>query len=223
MNIARFTSRFLVLALAGAGAFVATEGRAETHVNVGVSVGVPMPHGYAQVSVGGSNYYYHRGTFYRPGPHGYYVVRAPRGCVVRTLPPYYTRVYYGGVPYFYYSGVYYQTAPGGYVVVDPPSTVVVTQSKSDPSVSTAPAPQQEEGYQTVWVGDVQYQFKDGQFFKKTADGLIWSEAPLGAVTKTLPPDAKSVWYQDIEYFESDDVYFRKTAEGFKVVNAPWKK
>jgi hypothetical protein len=218
--------RLLLLALTGAGTLATTEVRAETHVNVGVSVGAPLPHGYARVAVGSSHYYYNRGTFYRPGPHGgYYVVRAPRGAVVRTLPPYYRRVYWGGSPYYYYSGVYYQSSPGGYVVVEPPpSTVIVTQSPNPQAVGAGPTTEigKDEDYQTVWAGDVAYQFKDGQFFKKTADGLMWVEAPLGALTKTLPSDAKSVWYQDIEYFECDDVYFRKTADGYKVVTAPWK-
>jgi hypothetical protein len=228
MNMLRFaTPRLLLLSLAGAGLLTGVAPtRAESHVDVGISVGIPLPHGYAEVSVGRDRYYYHRGVFYRPGAHGYYVVRAPRGCIVRELPPYYSRVYFGAGVYYRYGEVYYQSCPGGYVVVDPPTTVVVNSAPAA-TVATAPAtavaPAKSEDYQSVWVGDTEFQFKDGQFFKKTPDGLVWTPAPQGAITKTLPNDARSVWYQDIEYFECDEVYFRKTPDGYKVVDAPWKK
>lgn len=225
-NLATF--RFLTLALTGVGAVAVPAVRAGQHVDVGVSIGVPFRHGYAVVSVGPERYYYHRGVFYRPGRHGYVVVRAPRGAIVRELPPYHSRVYVGSAVYYRYGDVFYQPCPEGYIVVDsplvvttPPSTTVVTPTPAP--ASPAPAAPISDDYQTVWVGEVQYQFRDGQFFKKTADGLVWTEAPVGAITKTLPPDARSVWYQDIEYFECDDVYFRKTPEGYKVVLAPWKK
>jgi hypothetical protein len=81
----------------------------------------------------------------------------------------------------------------------------------------------DEDYQSIWLNNTEYLFKDGQFFRKTPDGLIWTEAPLGALTKTLPADATSIWYEGTEYFETDNVYFRKTADGFKVVTAPWKR
>lgn len=224
MNLLRSaSSRAVLLALAAGGMLGAANlAKAESHVGIGLSVGIPLPHGYAEVNVGRDHYYYHRGVFYRPGPHGYYVVRAPRGGIVHELPPYYSRVYIGGSVYYRYGDVYYQTAPGGYVVVDPPSTVVV----SSPTPTTQPpaaGPEKGEDYQSVWVGDTEYQFKDGQFFKRTPEGMVWSPAPTGAITKSLPNDARSVWYQDIEYFESDDVYFRKTPDGYRVVEAPWKK
>jgi hypothetical protein len=208
--------------LFGLGAFSLTEARADSHVNVDLNVGIPLPHGYAEVSVGRDRYYYHRGTFYRPGRHGYEVVRAPRGCVVRELPPLYSRVYIGGSLFYRYNNVYYQSCPDGYVV-DPPSSVVVHVPAPAATVTPAAAPSKENDYQSVWVGDVEYQFKDGQFFKRTAEGLVWASAPLGAITKTLPADTRSVWYEDIEYFECEDVYFRKTPDGYKVIEAPWKK
>ena len=61
-------------------------------VRVGVSLGFELPHGYAEVRVGHDHYYTHRGVFYQRGPHGYVVVRAPRGAILRTLPPYCTRI-----------------------------------------------------------------------------------------------------------------------------------
>ena len=220
-TISSINLRVLVFGLTWFGSLWLADAKAESHVSVGVNVGVPLPHGYAEVSVGRDRYYYHRGTFYRPGRHGYEVVRAPRGCVIRELPPRYTRVYFGSSLYYRYDNVYYQSCPDGYVVVDPPSTVVVqvpAAATAKPSVSA-----KEDDYQSAWVGDVEYLFKDGQFFKRTSEGLVWAEAPLGAVTKTLPGDSRSVWYEDIEYFECDDVYFRKTPDGFKVIEAPWKK
>jgi hypothetical protein len=180
-------------------------------VHVGVSVGFELPHGYAEVRVGRDHYYEHRGVFYQRGPRGYYVVRAPRGAIVRALPAYYTRIYVGNVLYYRYGDVYYQQARDGYVVVDPPS------------VPSLPPVRPVEDYQKVYVGSAEYLFKNGQFFMKTPDGLVWTKAPVGALTPDLPPDAKSVWYQDIEYFDCGDVYFRKTPEGYKVVDAPWKK
>ncbi|HVZ65363.1 MAG TPA: DUF6515 family protein [Lacunisphaera sp.] len=180
-------------------------------VRVGVSVGLELPHGYAEVRVGRDRYFEHRGVFYRHGPHGYVVVRAPRGAVLRTLPPYYTRIYVGNVMYYRYGDVYYQPVRDGYVVVDPPAATPL------------PPVRPVEEYKSVYVGQAEYLFKDGQFFIKTPDGMVWVKAPIGAVTADLPPDAKSVWYQDIEYFDCDDVYFRKTPQGYKVVEAPWKQ
>jgi hypothetical protein len=218
-------SRVLLMALVGAGALTAGVAARADRVSVGVSVGVPLPHGYAEVHYGRDRYYYHRGYYYRPGPHGYVVVRPPRGIIVRELPPRCSRVYVGSTVYYRYDNVYYQPVSGGYVVVDQPPTVVVSQPAPAAVVPATPAPPATapEEYQSVWVGDVEYQFKDGQFFKKTADGLVWSPAPLGAITRTVPSDAQSVWYQDVEYFECDNVYFRKTPNGYQVVEAPWKK
>ncbi len=184
--------------------------RADSHVDIGLSVGVPLPHGYADVVVGRDHFYTHRGVFYRRGPHGFVVVRAPRGAIIRVLPPHCARVYVNSVVYYRFGDVYYQAVPQGYVVVDPPTAVAL------------PPPPPAPEYQSVWVGNTEYLFKDGQFFRRTQDGVVWTEAPLGAVTPTLPADATSVWYQDNEYFECDDVSFRKTPEGYKVVPKPWK-
>jgi hypothetical protein len=225
MKTLRSPRHLFLLAAAGFGALaLVSVAPAESHLDVGLSVGVPLPHGYADVSVGRDHYYYHRGVFYRPGAHGYFVVHAPRGAFIRELPPYYSRVYFGGSLYYRYGDVYYQSAPGGYVVVDAPTSVVV--SNPPPTAQAGPAPAaaaHPEDYQSVWMGDSEFLFKDGQFFKRTPEGIVWAPAPRGAVTKILPGDARSVWYQDIEYFECDEVYFRKTPDGYKVVDAPWKK
>jgi hypothetical protein len=200
----------LLASMVGVAALTTAELRADPRVSVGVSIGVPLPHGYLDVVVGREHFYSYRGTFYQRGPHGYVVVHAPRGAIVRELPPHCARVYVGRVVYYRYGDVYYQQVPRGYMVVEAPT------------VGHPPPPPADE-YQSVWVGNTELLFKDGQFFQKTPDGLVWTPAPLGAVTKTLPADATSVWYQDNEYFECDNVYFRKTPEGYKVVPEPWKQ
>src|SRR5512135_2935063 len=111
-------SMFLTTAV-GAAMLIGTEARADSHVDVGLSIGVPLPHGYMDVVVGRDHFYSHRGVFYRRGPHGFVVVRAPRGAVLRVLPPHCARVYVNNVIYFRYGDVYYQAVPQGYMVVDP--------------------------------------------------------------------------------------------------------
>jgi hypothetical protein len=199
----------LLAAVVGVAAITTAELRADPRVGVDVAIGVPLSHGFLDVVVGREHYYSYRGTFYRRGPHGLVVVRAPRGIVVGELPPHCARIYVGRVVYYRYGDVYYQQVPHGYMVVEAPT------------VEHAPPPPAEE-YQSVWVGPNEFLFKDGQFFQKTPEGMVWVAAPLGAVTKSLPTDATSVWYQDNEYFEVDNVYFHKTPEGYKVVPQPWK-
>ena len=220
MNIRNHLAlRALVFALVGAGALVeVNQLRADPEVRLGVSVGIPLPRGYAEINVGRERYFYHRGMYYRPGPHGYYVVRAPLGARIRELPAHCSRIYVGGLWYWRYGDVYYRQFEDSYVVVDSPVVV------SSPTVVAAqPPPPTPVVEQSVWVGKSEYIFKGGQFFRKTPEGLVWVEAPSGAITKVLPADAVSVWYQGVEYYEADEVYFRKTPDGFEVVNAPWKK
>lgn len=196
-----------VMLFAGVFAFPASSA---ARTSVGVDLGFELPRGHVRVSVGSERYYEHRGVFYQRGPRGYKVVSAPRGAYVRHLPPYYTRLYVRGVVYYRSGAVYYRAERDGYVIVDAP----VEEAKAPPL--RAP-----EAYQSVWLEDTEYLFKNGQFFRRTSDGLVWVEAPLGALTKELPTDAVGIWYEDVEYFECDEVYFRKTPEGYKVVPAPW--
>jgi hypothetical protein len=201
------------LSVPGAWGVAVPSARGESHG--GVSIGYRSPQGFAEISVGRERYYTRRGVFYRRGPRGYVVVRAPRGAVVRVLPPVYTRIYAGGAWYYRSGNVYYSAVPGGYAVVDAP--VTVAQAAPPPPVAVS------GDYQSVRVGDAEYLCKDGQFFRRSDDGLVWVEPPLGAITDALPADAQSIWYQRVEYFESDDVYFMKTPRGYQVVTAPWKK
>jgi hypothetical protein len=85
---------------------------------------VPRP--YCGVIVTGLTYYYHQGMFYRPGPSGYVIVRAPLGAVVPDLPPACQTVYINDETYYTYDTAYYTKAPGGYAVVTQP--VVITPS-----------------------------------------------------------------------------------------------
>ena len=206
----KFAPATVLLLTLAAGALSAVPS-AQADVRVGVSLGVELPRGYSEVRVGRDRYYTQRGVFYQRGPRGYVVVRAPRGAIIRTLPPHYTRIYVGSAVYYRYGDVYYQPVRDGYVVVDAPAA------------QPLPPPRPVEDYQSVWVGKQEYLFKDGQFFMKTPDGMVWTPAPMGAITRDLPSDARSVWYQNQEYFESDEVYFHKTPAGYEVVAAPWKK
>ncbi len=210
----RLLATITVLCAVAAPPLLTTKANADTHI--GFSIGLGFPRGAVEVVHGRDRFYMHRGLYYRYTPRGYMLVRPPRGIVIRTLPPFYTRIYIGNVLYYRCEDVYYRPAPEGYVIVDPPVTVVQAAPSPAPS---APAAE----YQSVWLGQKEFLFKDGQFFVKTPEGLVWTQAPLGAITRALPADTKSVWYQDIEYHECDDVYFRKTPDGYRVVQAPWKK
>ena len=90
-----------------------------------------LPKGYWTLRHGRSQYYYHHGTFYRRGPSGYIVVKAPIGAIVFGIPLGYHRFFIGGSLYFTYGGVYYRRAPSGYVVAEPPREVVVVEPPPD--------------------------------------------------------------------------------------------
>ncbi len=188
---------------------------ADPRVEVRGSIGLRLPNGAISISVGNSRYHYHRGTYYKKGKRGYVVASPPRGAVIRELPRGHTRIVIAGDVYYRYRGAYYRREPHGYIVVDAP--LVVREKTPTSTVETDPL----KNYQSVWVGDQELLFRDGQFFEKTPEGIVWIEAPIGAITPEIPADAVSVWYQDREYFDSDGVYFRKTPEGYKVVEKPW--
>lgn len=94
-------------------------------VRVGRRVTV-LPAGHRTVVVGGTNYYYRGGVYYRRGPSGGYVVAvAPVGAVVARRPRGYATVYVEDDPYYYYNGAYYVETDDGYIVVEPPEGVTV--------------------------------------------------------------------------------------------------
>lgn len=202
--------------LVGATAIPAS---ARSSVSVGVSVGVPLPHGYVEVYSGRDRYYYHRGHYYRPWRDGgYVVVRPPRGVIVREIPRNYTRVVVASGEYYRYDGIYYRRGPDGYVVVDTP----VEFAPREEAVVTPAAPANTE-YLSVWRDETEFFYKQGQFFKRTPEGMKWVDAPYGAISKSLPANPQSVWFQETEFFECDGAYFKKVPDGYKVVDAPWKR
>lgn len=79
-----------------------------------------IPAGHARVSVGPKRYHFHAGVFYKRGPRGYAVVRAPLGAVIMHLPVGYHTMIVAGATYFLFAGVYYRRASSGYVVVEAP-------------------------------------------------------------------------------------------------------
>ncbi len=88
----------------------------------GAAVIVTLPPGRTRVMVGGREYFYYRGLFYRSGPRGFFAVPAPIGARIGILPDGYTTVTIAGGPLFLYSGIYYRYDPAdkSYVVVNPP-------------------------------------------------------------------------------------------------------
>lgn len=187
--------------------------------SIGAYVGIQAPKGSVEIRVGNFSFRYNNGTFYKHTKHGYVVTKAPRGAIIHTLPPGCSRVVVGGYVYYSSNNVYYRQAPNGYIVVEEPvlvssgSTVVNTPVVvSEPVLSEL----------SVWQGEQELLVRDGQFFKNTAEGLVWVEQPVGALTRSLPEDATSIWYRDIEYFDVDGILFRKTPNGYKVVDSPWE-
>ncbi len=179
---------------------------------VDVSVGFRVPRGYIDVVVGREHFYHYRGVFYRRGPHDrLVVVRAPFGAVVRELPPHCVRFSIGPSIYFRFGDVFYRQVPTGYMVIAAPIG----------APAPAPLPAGAQEFLPVWAGPNECLFRDGQFFQRTPEGLVWMEVPYGAVARTPPPEAVVVWVQGVKYLQSDDVYFRETPQGFQVVPAPF--
>ena len=78
--------------------------------------------GRTKMIVGGREYFYGDGRFYRYGPRGYAVVSAPIGARLRVLPAGYVSFRIGRIPFFFALDTYYMFDPVArmYVVVEPP-------------------------------------------------------------------------------------------------------
>ncbi len=86
-----------------------------------------LPSGYQTEVIGGTQYYNHNGTYYRPRSGRYVVVEAPRNynrpsrhgdvVVVRQLPRGYRVVNHRGVRYYQVNDTYYEKRNSGYVQV----------------------------------------------------------------------------------------------------------
>ncbi len=82
-----------------------------------------LPRAHSRVKVAGLTYYYHKGIFYRPGPSGYVIVRAPLGAVVPDLPPACKTVRINGKTFYSHDNIFYQKKVRGYQVVTPPVVI----------------------------------------------------------------------------------------------------
>lgn len=92
---------------------------------------VRLPPRHRNLMVNRTRYFFDSGIFYRQGPRGYVVVRAPLGAILASVPLGSVSFVLGGTPYWYYSGVYYRRVPSGYTVVDAPPNAVITQESDD--------------------------------------------------------------------------------------------
>lgn len=99
---------------------------------------VRLPPKHRNLMVNRTKYFFDSGIFYREGPRGYVVVRAPAGAILASVPVGSLTFMLGGTPYWYYSGVYYRRVPSGYIVVDAPPDAVISQ-ESDDREDIAPA------------------------------------------------------------------------------------
>lgn len=103
-----------------------------------------LPPGYRTETIGGTRYYNHNGTYYRPQSDGYVVVEAPRtrysssesryenpysrydrrddrySETITQLPRGYREVDYRGTRYYQSNDTYYQQRGSGYIIVARP-------------------------------------------------------------------------------------------------------
>jgi hypothetical protein len=97
--------------------------RAEIRPHRRAAVLVNLPHEHVRMLVGGREFFYSRGVFYRTGPRGYVTIAAPIGARIKVLPEGFSSVTIGGAPFFLYYGTYYKYDPVEkvYVVANPPA------------------------------------------------------------------------------------------------------
>ena len=99
-----------------------------------------LPNGYLRLIMGGLEYFYWEGMFYRMRTNGYVVVPAPVGAVVTAIPQGSQPVMVDGVAYYNINGVTYMYTPYGYQVVPPPKLVIVknylVEQKADTVATT---------------------------------------------------------------------------------------
>ncbi|MFC0536258.1 DUF6515 family protein [Pelagicoccus mobilis] len=95
------------------------EADAKASLQVGTIIGYQLPASAVTIKVGNTRYHTHKGVYYRKTTHGYKVVKAPRGAIIRRLPLGYKRVVLRGKTYFRVRDVYYIKASKGYKVVIP--------------------------------------------------------------------------------------------------------
>jgi len=100
-----------------------------------------LPGDYIRLIMGGLEYYYWEGMFYRMMAGRYMVVQAPIGAVVTAIPQGIQPVIVDGVAYYNINGVTYMQTTYGYQVVPQPKTVViknyVTEQKNAGTIESA--------------------------------------------------------------------------------------
>lgn len=80
-----------------------------------------LPHGSFRFHIGELDYFFFDGFFYRPYSDGYFVVDAPIGAVVLSLPRLHFSFSLNGITYFRTGDTYYRRHhPRGYIVVPDP-------------------------------------------------------------------------------------------------------
>ena len=89
------------------------------------SLSPSLPESRRTVEVGGKEYVYFQGIFYREGPSGYTVVHAPVGARIPELPAGHSTLHNGEAEYYYYFGTYFAGADGAVTIVQPQPGVIV--------------------------------------------------------------------------------------------------
>lgn len=102
-----------------------------------------LPRGVMRIILGGLEYYYFEGLFYRATADHYVVVPAPVGAVVTAVPPGCQPVIVEGTPYYLINGNTYVYTGVGYQVVPPPKVLVIQPPPPEavvPVVTSVQAP-----------------------------------------------------------------------------------
>jgi len=92
-----------------------------------------LPSGFKVVKHHKAKYFHHHGIYYKHGPKGYAVCRAPIGLRIRTLPHEHISFRYHGRPYYYYYGTYYiyDEVEKIYIVSEKPEIEDIRAEKSE--------------------------------------------------------------------------------------------
>lgn len=183
----------------------ARHGQRRFYPSVGHSARV-LPPAHLTLNHSGDRYYFHHGSWYRPGPVGYVVVRPPIGIFVPALPPFFTTVWVGSSLYYYANDVFYRPVVGGYTVAVPPADAVV--------VAEAPAPGSSDTAGPYAEGTWYYCESAGDYYPyvtECAEG--WQPVPavppdLVAQGASVPSYPEGTWY----YCEAARDYYPYVAE-----------
>jgi Family of unknown function (DUF6515) len=121
-----------------------------------------LPPHYETIVIHKKNYFYNNGFFYRRGPRGYSIIRAPIGARLRVLPVGYTIVKFGGLSYYYFNGAYYYYVPAEnvYVVVEKPADAVNTPENKFDQVKLYDGSTVEGVFQSATDSTISIEVKD---------------------------------------------------------------